>query len=84
MKIKRQHDTMIQKQRQRTFRQQDTMIQKQRQRTLRQQDTLIQKERQRTLRLFDSCTYLLPNLLQDSLFVVVQLLVMRLWKPKTL
>ena len=66
MKIKRQHDTMIQKQRQRT---------------LRQQDTLIQKERQRTLRLFDSSTYLLPNLLQDS---VVQLLVMRLWKPKTL
>ena len=42
MKIKRQHDTMIQKQRQRT---------------LRQQDTLIQKERQRTLRLLDSYTY---------------------------
>ena len=34
MKIKRQHDTMIQKQRQRTLRQQDTLIQKERQRTL--------------------------------------------------
>ena len=28
MKIKRQHDTMIQKQRQRTLRQQDTIVQK--------------------------------------------------------